>query len=70
MVNWIKKWLGYHICEEFTRWEEKHVNFSRSATMEEYVFGHVRTVEFTKRWQERCCTICGKIQQRPLKNYL
>lgn len=67
LYNWLLKKLGYHVCEEFTQWENKEALFSRPATMEEYVSANTRTIEFTRRWQERQCTICGKIEQRTLR---
>lgn len=68
MFNWFWKWLGYHVCEEFTRWEEKRWTCERVATFEEAAasLGTISKVRFTSRIQERTCTICGKIDQRKL----
>jgi len=79
MFNWFWKLLGIHCCEEFTQWEEKRARFSRiPTTMDERL--HVITrqtgwnqaddgrIQYTEHWQERRCTLCGKIQQRKLAN--
>ena len=61
-------WLcGIHICEEFTQWEEHKANYIRHVEITEYLAGFPETIEFTRRWQERHCTICGKIEQRDLE---
>ena len=67
VYRWLMKKLGYHVCEEFTQWEDHQANFRRPATMDEHVWAKTETVVFTRRWQERHCTICGKIQQRDLE---
>ena len=69
MFNWFWKWLGYHVCEEFTRWETKQANYSRprvrydDGCFQEY---SEERITYTRRWQERTCTICGKVEQREL----
>ena len=61
-------WLmGIHVCEEFTRWTEKKGRYSRPVTYGDLLVDVSQTeLVFTRRWQERQCTICGKIQQRDL----
>ena len=61
------KWLGYHVCEEFTQWEKRAFVRTRAATRDERTWGNVQTVRFCVNYQERRCVICGKIQQRALK---
>ena len=56
LINWFHKRLGYHVCEEFTRWETKQVD----CTVVLPLLGPER-FEDTKRWQERECTICDKV---------
>ncbi len=73
MFNWLWKWFGWHVCEEFTRWERRTAKCSRLPTNSEVFNGLlanvlISTITFTKTWQERCCTICGKIQQRRLES--
>lgn len=67
-MNWLWKKLGYHVCEEFTQWETRQENFTRPVRdmTERIKLGWVTTVEYTKRWQERRCTICGVMEQRSL----
>lgn len=56
LIDWLKKKFGCHVCEELTRWEVR-LSCGRYGT----------GPEFTERWQERQCTICGKIQQTLLE---
>jgi hypothetical protein len=67
-LDWLRKRLGYHVCEEFTRWETFEGKFARvPRDIEESILaGGAERIEFTRRWQERECTICGKLQQRDL----
>lgn len=73
-INWLKKRLGYHVCEEFTQWETKEARYSRPTTLADGIMPDFFNNETTKeiiwneRWQERRCTICGEIQQRKLNN--
>ena len=73
MFNWFWKLLGYHVCEEFTQWKVKLARFSRPATYEEVINGQcagvqISRVSYSNRWQERQCTICGKLYQRELEH--
>lgn len=66
----IKRLLHRHVCEEFTQWETHTGHYSRPA---EDLDGMLLVldrakIKYTKRWQERTCTICGKIEQRELKH--
>lgn len=67
--NWVLKKFGYHVCEEFTRWEEKRWQCERPARMDEHIAsgGTITKVRYTSRIMERQCTICGKIQQQKLE---
>lgn len=67
MWNWLKKKLGYHVCEEFTQWEAVVVHYTRLADPKEVVMNQTTTVDFTEYFQQRRCTLCGKIYQERLK---
>ena len=69
MFNWLWKRLGYHVCEEFTQWETHKVTFSRLTDYKRdgMIALRVDRVKYTKRWQERPCTICGRIEQHELE---
>lgn len=68
MTDWLWRRLGYHVCDEFTQWEARQANFVRVPVdaMEFAITGKTE-IEYTRRWQERRCTVCGVIQQRDLK---
>ncbi len=57
--NWLAGKLGCHVCDEFTRWET--IKGEDPATV--YSVGGVATCRKV-RWQERTCTICGKVYVR------
>lgn len=66
-MGWFWKWLGYHVCEEFTQWQTVQVN----CTVVPVIGGmpiESMSSECTRSHQERTCTICGKLHQRPLKH--
>lgn len=70
IVDFVRKRLGYHVCEEFTRWEKKQCNYERPATIEHdgvLAVGQKKVV-WTVYWMERKCTTCGMIYQKRLKN--
>ena len=67
MFNWFWKWLGYHVCEEFTQWENHTHIMKRAATLTERSQAGWREVSYLESWQQRACTLCGKIQQREVK---
>lgn len=66
----IEHWFGVHLCNEFTRWETKEIAYSRPRA---YLTDpiprdpNITTVEWIEKFQERQCTLCGKIQQKNLK---
>ncbi len=70
LTNWIRKRLGHHVCEEFTRWERREQDFLKTHEWDD-VFGETRVLpkpqKYTRVWQERQCTICGKIEQQSLE---
>lgn len=72
MISWIKKKLGYHVCEEFTQWQTMRGTYEREPDITSpgdfQAMVENRKIIFTKRWQERQCTICGKIEQRSLEH--
>lgn len=70
MIDWFRKLMGRHVCEEFTQWTTRERNFTRPVDITrdfaQYVNG-IQEIEYTRRrWQERQCTICGCIEQRDL----
>lgn len=74
LVRWwasvIRAWhkeRDKHVCSEFTQWVTKAANYTRCPMLfEREANPGVDKIEFTKRWQERKCTICGALQQREL----
>jgi hypothetical protein len=71
MTYLIKKlwgWLwGIHICEEFTQWDVKTGTYHRPRLHQDGICDPtISMITYTKRWQERRCTICGKMEQREL----
>jgi hypothetical protein len=70
LIRLIKRWMGIHVCEEFTRWEVRNARYSRPANLLEDgpIACRKGTIEFTRKWQERQCTICGRIEQQDLRN--
>jgi hypothetical protein len=56
----------FHI-HKYTQWVMKQANYSRPADYYDLLVDKsVTTIEYTKHWQERHCTICGKVQQKEL----
>lgn len=73
LMNWLRKKLGVHVCEEFTQWTVIH-RFSMPIKASQFNEDVSRAVQssierghFTSRIQERTCTICGKVEQQELK---
>ena len=63
-MNWLWKLLGYHVCERFTKWETQEATFTRPVTYRDGLACADRTeLTYTRRWQERTCEDCGKMQQ-------
>ncbi len=71
VLNWIKKKLGYHVCEEWTQWEQFQGTFRRPTSYEVdgSLWINVKELEYTRRWQERKCTICGRQQVESLEQH-
>lgn len=67
MINWLLKRLGYHVCEEFTRWRTIEAQYARTPMLFETSPPGDGRIRFTRCWQERECTVCGKLQQRELE---
>ena len=63
--NWIKERLGYHVCREFTQWQSFTKDFQCYNTRSGVL---ISEYPVTKRWEERRCTLCGKLQQHELDN--
>lgn len=68
MRKFIYRLLGWECCGEWTQWEIKKSNFSRPVQVSDGSawLAQLETITFTKRWQERRCTLCGRMQQRDL----
>ncbi len=68
MWHWLWcKLTGQHYCDEFTQWVMMRCEHSRPAKdIMEVIAANTHVITYTKRWQERKCTICGKVQQREL----
>ena len=67
MLDLIRKKLGYHVCEEFTQWEA-HTTFHHYVRPSDLIEPNPNLViDYVDRWQERRCTICGRIYQKELK---
>lgn len=75
MFNWLRRLCGYHVCEEFTRWTT--VTVDHVLDRDDVIFGRVPAgsvlhktegarCTYRSRWQERQCTLCGKIYIRRL----
>ncbi len=67
MIQLLRQILGMTCCTEFTQWETKSFTRERAPTDKEWIRSNVEVVTERRRFQERHCTICGKIQQRRLK---
>lgn len=63
----LRKKLGYHVCEEFTRWELKEEE-GRSTPIINGVPIHSLASPCVIRTQSRQCTICGKLYIRNVKS--
>jgi len=61
--------FGFTCCREFTPWEIKSAKYTRipKDLWEQGVTNVNGYVEYELRWQQRQCTVCGKIQQKKLK---
>ena len=70
MIRFIKRLLGHHVCDEFTQWDRKSRQICVSLRYPEdgRIALYRPTALRTIHWQERRCTICGKMEQRMLKN--
>lgn len=70
-MNWFRRLFGSkdrHRCEEFTRWTTREKVTHRAPTEAEKWRGGVHTlIKETARFQERECTICGKLEQREIR---
>lgn len=75
LCDWLTEKLGHHVCREFTQWEvytiERERRLEPADGMAYYLAVQTGThstdtVKFTDVYQERRCTLCGKVEQRPL----
>lgn len=70
MINWIRKRLGHHVCEEFTKWAIREVECFRVPSSARETIAALNEpdgrIHYIRRFQERECTECGKLQQREL----
>lgn len=63
MKSFIYRLLGWECCGEWTQWTTRQARYSRDG---EIAF-RTDTIVYTLRWQERQCAVCGRMQQRDLK---
>ncbi len=66
ILNWIAERFGSHVCHEFTQWQ---VHQSEVVKILSNNWSGVpnKEVPMTRKWQERRCTLCGKVYQQELK---
>jgi hypothetical protein len=71
MIQKIRRWLGLSCCRggEWTQWVIKVYHLSRPTTLEEdgTLALDTKVVEFTRKYQERRCTICGYTQREEVR---
>ena len=64
---WLNRLIGRHVCEEYTQWRVLTGERDRAPTYQEFTLGGASAmITVVVRWQERSCTICGRLQQRML----
>lgn len=68
MIGLIRRMLGLDCCGEWTRWEAKYNEYERVPGLYELLDSKhsVTSIVEVVRYQERRCTICGRIQQSRL----
>lgn len=77
IINWLKKKLGFHVCEEFTQWAIVTKECSRVPSsfsdrthvmLRQTPWNQVDDglIHYTRTWQQRKCTLCGKWQREDL----
>jgi hypothetical protein len=65
--NWLAKFLGLQCCGPWTSWERKERDCQVYPGVFPRLIGpDLESVNVTQVWQERRCTVCGKIQQKRL----
>jgi hypothetical protein len=69
MKSFIYRLLGWECCGEWTQWTTRQADFERPAkySLDGEIALRTDTIVYTLRWQERQCTVCGRMQQRDLK---
>lgn len=69
MFNWFwsEQQPAPHRCEEFTRWVARIENVRIVADSNGKAFSDEQQYEVAKYFQERRCTLCGKVYQEPLQ---
>jgi hypothetical protein len=70
VLHWLRRWFGWDCCGEWTQWETLQAEYSRPPrdSLEWISLGTTATqVRYTRRWQERRCTLCGRVQQQELQ---
>ena len=68
MFKWFRRLIGLDCCGPWSKWETIRKNFVRPTSIKDDGDITLRQdkIEFTRVWQERHCTKCNKVQQRPL----
>lgn len=68
---WMETVLDRHVCKEFTRWEIEIREYTRPVEPGEVISSDynndLATIAFSRRYQSRKCTICGKVEQQRLE---
>lgn len=65
--GWLRRLFGWDCCGSWSEWKTYKAKCSRIPdNYEELTLAGCENIIFTRRWQERYCTKCGKIQQRDL----
>jgi hypothetical protein len=63
MFNFFWKWLGYHMCEEFTQWQVEKEEWVKTIIVNNIP---VMEMPYVEKIQTRQCTICGKTQRNKI----
>jgi hypothetical protein len=70
MMTWLRRFFGLECCGPWSKWERKRIEKQvapRTAAQASMMMNDDSVGYFvTKRWQERHCQKCGRIQQETL----
>ena len=79
-LRWLygEDYVPPHVCEEFTQWTKKTVRYTRRLNADDGLAyfnaitqGTIDTIQvnWIECYQERRCTLCGRIQQEQLEHF-